>query len=49
VGVVQVCLSRLVASLAPSPQRCIQELRQLLPRLAADAYNTFITRCVGTT
>lgn len=39
------CLSRLVDALVPSPQHCIQELRQLLPRLAADAYNTFITRC----
>lgn len=47
VGVMQVNLGQLVDVLAPSPERCIEELRQLLPRLAADAYSTFITRCVA--
>jgi hypothetical protein len=40
----QVSLRQLVDALAPSPQRCIAELQQLLPCLAADAYNLFITR-----
>jgi hypothetical protein len=37
----QVCLQQLVAVLTPSPQRCLRELQQLLPRLAAAAYTTF--------
>lgn len=41
VGVVQVCLQQLVSALTPSPQRCLRELQQLLPRLAAAVYSTF--------
>jgi hypothetical protein len=40
----QVCLGQFIAALEPSPQRCLQELRVLLPCLAAAAYETFITR-----
>ncbi len=37
-------LGRLIASLAPSPQRCIAEVAGLLPILGSQAYNAFITK-----
>jgi len=43
--VLQVCLTQLVCVLEPSPQHCLEELQQLLPCLAATAYNGFISRC----
>lgn len=41
VGVIRVCLSQLVAALAPPLQRCQRELHTLLPALAAAECDTF--------
>lgn len=37
-------LDRLKAALLPSPQHCLSKLHQLLPRLAATAYNSFMNK-----
>jgi hypothetical protein len=41
-GILRINLARLKDAVAPSPQRCIQEIHQLLPRMAEAAYSTFV-------
>lgn len=43
-GVLKLDLDQLKAALLPSPQRCLSELHNLLPQLAAAAYSAFMTR-----
>ena len=40
----RVNLTKLKDAVAPFPQRCIHEIHQLLPRISAAAYDTFVTK-----
>jgi hypothetical protein len=41
-GILRINLTRLKDAVAPSPQRCIREIHQLLPRMAEAAYKAFV-------
>ncbi|KAK9815239.1 hypothetical protein WJX72_000483 [[Myrmecia] bisecta] len=41
-GIVQMGLQQLVDTLTPSPERCLAEIHELLPQLAAQLYQEFV-------
>lgn len=44
VGLLKLELTAMKAALRPSPQHCLSEMHQLLPVLAAAAYDAFMNR-----